>query len=261
MTTYNLAINKNPDFNTVNSLTNLVFDRNNVRSGRMATENQIQQLWQDIIRLEERIDYCCRDIVYWDFQVRIRDKYGNIITDYLENRTTGIARRGKNFVMRLPIKAVPKYEANSTVVGTANEANFVDGNTKSCVKDGLDLTFANGLCSLLYRGTSGQYYEMSNRKDTAGLAVGIQKIYSQTDLPVQVRMVDVNGNESSYYPVVRSGSLQPNWHFATADEQGNIDIQCYFPIPAGESTFGNGTYRVAYGRIYRLDLRDVTLGD
>lgn len=260
MTTYNLAINKNPDFQTVNSLTNLVFDRNNVRSGRMATENQIQQLWQDIIRLEERIDYCCRDIVYWDFQVRIRDKYGNIITDYLENRTTGIARRGKNFVMRLPIKAVPKYEVNSVTSGQGSDI-FVDRNSKNCVKDGVGATFANGLCSLLYRGTSGQYYEMSNRKSEGVLAVGIQRVGNQANLSVQVRMVDVNGNEGTFYPTIEgSTQLQPNLHFATADEEGNIDIQCYFPIPARASTFASGDNRVAYGRIYRLDLRDVTLG-
>lgn len=258
MTTYNLAVSQNPSFNTVNSLTNTTFDRNNLRSGRMATEDQIQQLWQDIIRLEERIDYCCRDIVFWDFRVRIRDKYGNIITDYLENRTTGIARRGKNFVMRLPIKAVPKYEAE--IQGTSGPT-YVDNDPKKCLTDGQSYTFANGLCSLLYRGSSGQYYDMSNRKNGNYLGVGLQKGGIQTSSPVQVVMVDVDGNQGTYYPLPDGiNDIRPNWHFATADEEGNIDIQCYFPIGFGLSKFTGGSSRLPYGRIYRIDLRDVTLG-
>lgn len=245
MTAYNLAINRNPDFQTVNSLTNLVFDRNNVRSGRMATEAQIQQLWQDIIRLEERIDYCCRDIVYWDFRVRIRDKYGNVITDYLDNRTTGIARRGKNFKMTLPIKAVPKYELNQ--LGGSGASSFIDGDNKKCLIDGGPDTAVNGLCALLYRGDSGQYFDMSTRKTTVALALGANRSVSFVSYGI-----DVNGNEITNLNLILS-SYSLNKYFATADSQGDITVDVQYPI----DTVGNVKH---YGRVFYLDIRDVTLG-
>ena len=242
MTTYNLAISKNPNFQTVNSLTNLVFDRNNVRSGRMATENQIQQLWQDIVRLEERIDYCCRDIVFWDFRIRIRDKHGNIVTDFLENRTTGITRRGKNFVMTLPIKAIPKYELN-TQTSSYSAANHIDEDVNKCFKpDYTSADLITGLCNLLYRGTSGQYYNMSVRQ-TGKFFIGQQNQYSFFK-----KEVDVNGTEGT------QGGFKVATHFASADTDGNISISVGEPI----NLWGGSTK--SYGRIYYLDLRDVTLG-
>lgn len=244
MTTYNLATNRNPDFQTVNSLTNLVFDRDNIRSGRMATEAQIQQLWQDIIRLEERIDYCCRDIVYWDFRVCIRNKHGNVISDYLDNRTTGITRRGKNFKMTLPIKAVPKYELNQA--GNSNASHFIDGNTKKCLVNGTGSTAVNGLCALLYRGDSGQYFDMSTRKTTVALALGASSSASFVSYGI-----DVNGNEITT-PNLISSSYSLNKYFATADSQGDITVDVQYPIDA----VGNVKH---YGRIFYLDVRDVTL--
>lgn len=246
MTTYNLAVNKNPDFQTVNSLTNLVFDRNNVRSGRMATEAQIQQLWQDIILLEERIDYCCRDIVYWDFRVRIRNKYGNIMSDFLDNRTTGIARRGKNFKMTLPIKAIPKYEMNQA--GSDASSYFIDGNNKKCLIDGGVSTAINGLCSLLYRGDSGQYFDLSERKTTGALAVGTNSAVNS----FFARAIDVDGNEIPNVNMLQRGYSQ-NLYFATTDNQNNIIVDCQYPIDSTSTT-------KHYGRVFYLDIRDVTLG-
>lgn len=258
--TYNLSISKNPNFQTVNSLTNLVFDRNNVRSGNMATENEIQQLWQDIVRLEERIDYCCRDIVFWDFRVRIRNKYGDIVTDYLENRTTGITRRGKNFTMTLPIKAIPKYEAG--IAPTSGSAtNFVDGDTKKCILNGVQYYGAiDNLCGLIYRGASGEYYEMSVRKDTSFLA-------PMTGWAINALHVDVNGNETtaSYFPQSSSNCNQnkflPSQHAAYTDTDNNILINVFHPI--GDSVYVSSctTQTKPYGRIYYMDLRDVTLGN
>lgn len=244
MTTYNLAINKNPNFDTVNSLTNLTFDRNNVRSGRMATEAQIQQLWQDIILLEQRIDYCCRDIVFWDFRVRIRDKQGNIISEYLDNRTTGISRRGKPYTMTLPIKAVPKYELQSTV-GQIDQSYYVDGDRTSCWRP--DITqgnFVAGLCQLLYRGNSGQYYDMSARKNT------VHQIGQRHTNSFFVKTVNVNGQEQSSINFL-AGSI-----VARADDDGNITINSNQPI---DSVTGSGSDHGAYGHIWYLDLRDVTL--
>lgn len=240
MTTYNLAINRNPDFQTVNSLTNLVFDRNNVRSGRMATEDQIQQLWQDIIRLEERIDYCCRDIVYWDCQVQIRDKYGNIVSGYLENRTTGITRRGKNFIMTFPLKAVTKYESNTPVNISAND--FIDNNRLLCFSDSPYDYIIKGICPLLYRGTEGQYFDMSARKTTEGLAM----FYENYNLWIE--HVTEDGSIQPY-----SSNITNMTHFATKDTNNDISIQVNYPI----DTISNVKM---YGRIYKFDVRDVTIG-
>ena len=245
-TIYNLAITRNPNFNTVLGLTNTVFDRNNVRSGQMATEDQIQQLWQDIIRLEERIDYCCRDIVFWDIQIRIKDRYGNVITDFLENRTTGIARRGKNFTMRFPLKAVPKYEIDRSI-GTQNQY-FVDGDPTSCIKNGEaggNKAFIADFCSLLYRGNSGEYFDMSTRKTTNFLAVGI---YGNAD-NITVQEVGETGNILS--PVANA---YYNKLFARTNDDNDILIDSYWPIDVASAS------TKSYGRIIKFTLWDVTLG-
>lgn len=249
-TTYNLSISKNPQFQTVTGLTNQTFNRNNIVSGQMATEAQIQQLWQDIIRLEERIDYCCRDIVFWDVQVRIRDKFGNIITDFLENRSTGIARRGKNFTMTFPIKAAAKYENHWARVNNSNDYAPDDTNRVGCYVAGRNSQIEN-MCGLFYRGTSGQYYEMSERKTTGMIAVGATNITATGSAPFAgVFRVDLaTGNEINYY-----NALPGNTHFAYAAQDGTVTINVLHPI-----TTASGDAK-ASGRIYRFDWRDVTLG-
>lgn len=263
-TTYNLAITRNPNFNTVLGLTNTVFDRNNVRSGQMATEDQIQQLWQDIIQLEERIDYCCRDIVFWDFRVRVRDKFGNIMSDYLENRRTGIMRRGKNYIMEIPMEPVPKYEVESTGAPSIATSWFVDGNRKKCILNGYSgayggLTIINDLCSIIYRGADGEYYEMSNRKTTDYL--------SYTGNSLVCHVVDENGNEGTYNIAGnnstsnRNAYMGMNTHFAYV-ENGKIYVRVLYPVSNLESFNGSSAADSVkpYGRIYYLDVRDVTLG-
>lgn len=258
-TTYNLSISKNPQFQTVLSLANKTFDRTNVRNGYMATEDQIQQLWQDIIDLEERIDYCCRDIVFWDFRVRVRDKYGNIVSDYLQNRTTGIMRRGKNFVMTLPISAIPKYEGATAFTSTGTN---VDGDY-SCYTPVQRSRPFHDICGLIYRGKSGEYYEMSQRKTTNGLDPNGPGAFS-------VYHVDADGNVSPYNMINTSstsgeGSYIPgSTHFAYVGENDVLYMSVYYPIPEANVRWATGSSpetRKPYGRIYQLDVRDVTLGD
>ena len=256
-TTYNLSISKNPQFQTVLSLANTTFDRTNVRSGYMATEDQIQQLWQDIVRLEERIDYCCRDIVFWDFRVRINDKNGNLISDYLANRTTGIMRRGKNFTMKLPIKAVPKYESQHT---------FNAGSSTTCLADGSSRYLPiNGLCSILYRGTEGEYYDMSVRKNGYVLPgnVNIGSTSTVSNPPSNINFtavsVDINGNIGNY-PFISNNNAVLNTHFARVDENNDIYMDVYQSVNQPVVIMRDGNPALPYGRIYYLNLRDVTLG-
>lgn len=223
---YNVSTSANPVFNNVLGLTNKTFDITNVRSGYMATEDQIQQLWQDIIRLEERIDYCCRDIVYWDFRVEIRDKYGNLISEQLENRTTGITRRGKNFIMKLPIKAIPKYENHP--INTA------------CVSD----SSGANLCEYLWRGTTGEYYEMSDRK-ASSFAV------------IFPNYKDINANG-----VLTTATAYPktNSYHAYTDDENNLYIEVREVIGSTSiRSYPSGEPTVPFGRLFVLELRDVTL--
>ena len=210
----------------------------------MATENQIQQLWQDIILLEQRIDYCCRDIVFWDFRVRIRDRQGNIVSEFVDNRTTGITRRGKPFTMTLPIKAVPKYELN-TALGAMDQSLYVDGDTTSCFRpDITQVNFIAGLCQLLYRGNSGQYYEMSARKNS------FHQIGTRVSTSFYMMTVNVNGQEWSTI------NFSPGGMVARADDEGNITISSNQVI---DSLSGTGSDHDSYGHIFYLDIRDVTL--
>lgn len=249
-TTYNLSISKNPQFQTVTGLTNQTFNRNNIVSGQMATEAQIQQLWQDIIRLEERIDYCCRDIVFWDVQVRIRDRFGNIVSDFLENRTTGITRRGKKFTMTFPLKAIPKYENETSRPFYPGDYASDDTNRLGCIISGRSNTIEN-MCGLFYRGTSGQYYEMSQRKTTSGIIPGTTQQGNPTQVSVYpgVYNVGLDGSENNI-----STSITANTHFAYADQDNTVTINVLLPI-----TTSSGTKKAA-GRIYRFDWRDVSLG-
>lgn len=247
---YKLAISRNPQFQTVTGLTNQTFNRNNIVSGQMATEAQIQQLWQDIIRLEERIDYCCRDIVYWDIQVRIRDRFGNIISDYLENRTTGIARRGKNFTMTFPLAAAPKYENYSTRAYSSDDYASDDTDHIKCYVAGRPSMVEN-MCGLFYRGTSGQYYEMSQRKTTASIAVGTLQSGNIAGSAPYAGVYNVlnDGAESNI-----SNNIAASTHFAYAAQDGTVTINVVLPITQASST---NKYA---GRIYRFDWRDVSLG-
>lgn len=270
---YDIAVSANPVFNNVLGLTNKTFDITNVRSGYMATEDQIQQLWQDIIRLEERIDYCCRDIVYWDFRVRILDRNGMIVSDFLENRATGIMRRGKNFTMEIPLPPVAKYEMERAN-GAGTASNFVDNDPKKCIKNGIKQAYINDLCSIYYRGSEGQYYDMSARQSTGGLGFVSPGAGTTGTGSMDCYEVDANGVIGSVN-LFRSGSgrnsddsiapgysstngFEVNTHWARV-ENGKVFVDVSVPIAEKTSHTGITSYAKTYGRIYRMTVRDVTL--
>lgn len=269
---YDIVVSANPVFNNVLGLTNKTFDITNIRSGYMATEDQIQQLWQDIIRLEERIDYCCRDIVYWDFRVLIFDRNGMVVSDFLENRATGIMRRGKNFTMEIPLPPVAKYEME-IANGTATPANFVDNDVKKCVKNGIGATYINDLCSIYYRGSEGQYYDMSARQSTGGLGFVSPGSGSSGSGSMSCYEVNANGvigsvnlfrtgtgrnSDNSLAPGYSQNGFSVNTHWARV-EDGKVLVDVYAPIAEKTSHTGTANYAKTYGRIYRMTVRDVTL--
>lgn len=70
----------------------------------MATEDQIRQLWIDANDLEQRIDYCCRDIVVWKSYVRVIAESTNIVvSDWLDNVAVGTTRRGVPFTIEFAL--------------------------------------------------------------------------------------------------------------------------------------------------------------
>lgn len=272
---YDIAVSANPVFNNVLGLTNKTFDIINVRSGYMATEDQIQQLWQDIIRLEERIDYCCRDIVYWDFRVRILDRNGMVVTDFLKNRATGIMRRGKNFTMEIPLPPVPKYEMELPN-GTTIPANFVDNDVKKCINNGIRRAYINDLCSIYYRGNEGQYYNMSARQEVGGLGFVSPGGGTTGSGSMSCYEVDANGVIGSVnllrvgtgrnsdnsiapgYSTSTTSGFDVNTHWARV-ENGKVLVDVYAPIAEKTNHTNVNNYVKTYGRIYQMIVRDVTL--
>lgn len=114
MKRFKLALSDNPVFETITGLTNTTFDSNNIVGGRMATEAQIKALWEDINVLEQRVDYCCRDIVVWKTYTRIiAEDSGIVISDWLENAVMGTTRRGVPFTVEFsPTHDSSKYLDN-----------------------------------------------------------------------------------------------------------------------------------------------------
>lgn len=131
MPKYNIDFSDNPSFNTVLGLSNTTFNPNNIVSGRMVTEQQLQDTWQRIYDDEQLIDRCCRDIILWEAHVQVvrlntdiltgtsPNKYyssgGVVVSDFDENVTVGIMRRGMKYTITFPLK----WDRNTYVTHTA----------------------------------------------------------------------------------------------------------------------------------------------
>lgn len=114
----NLSQSSNPSFNTITGLSNTTFSPINLVENRMATEAQIQELYQDIVAAEQRRDYCCRDIIVWEAHVQVvrmntlniksptnlLQGGGAVISDFDENVNIGTMRRGLDYTVTFPLK-------------------------------------------------------------------------------------------------------------------------------------------------------------
>lgn len=140
---YEIDFSTDPVFNSVTGLTNTTFDINNIRSGYMATEDQISQLYADIVRNEKRRDECCRDIIIWEAHVQIvrmntlnidatRNTLmggGSVISTFDENVSVGTARRGLSYTVTFPIKwnsslYVPRSVASNSLSGCGVDSDY-----------------------------------------------------------------------------------------------------------------------------------------
>lgn len=83
----------------------------------MATEDQISQLYSDIVAAEQRRDYCCRDIIVWEAHVQIvrlntnaitaegvPSSGGVVIETFEDNIAVGTTRRGLSHTVTFPVK-------------------------------------------------------------------------------------------------------------------------------------------------------------
>lgn len=113
---YEIDFSPDPTFNSVIGLSNTTFDISNVRSGHMATEDQISQLYADIVRNEKRFDECCRDIIIWEARTQVvrMNKYefnsnyglmggGAVISTFEDNVSVGTARKGLPYTVKFPL--------------------------------------------------------------------------------------------------------------------------------------------------------------
>lgn len=139
MAEYDLDFDDNPKFNTVLGLSNTTFDPNNIVSGRMVTEQQLQALWQRIYDDELIIDRCCRDIILWEAHVQIvrlntntldpnlgfPTAGGVAVSPFADNVSVGVARRGLPFTVTFPLKWNSSLYTKFTPEGAGVMANNI----------------------------------------------------------------------------------------------------------------------------------------
>lgn len=113
---YEIDFSDDPVFNTVNGLSNTTFDPSNVRSGYMATEDQILNLYNQVLSNDERLRRCCSKLVIWEAHVQVVRMNTNTIDDtgrltsggvvvspFEDNVRVGFARQGFDYVVTFPL--------------------------------------------------------------------------------------------------------------------------------------------------------------
>lgn len=96
---YKIDFSQNPTFDTVEGLSNITFNPDQIVEGRMATEDQIAELERRYTEVEARRNECCRDIVVWKSFTRIVSPDGIVISPFVDNYMVGTARRGMPFTV------------------------------------------------------------------------------------------------------------------------------------------------------------------
>lgn len=160
MKRFKLSLNDNPSFSSVTGLSNTTYDNSNIRSGQMATEDQIRQLWIDANDLEQRIDYCCRDIVVWKSYVRvIAENTDIVVSDWLDNVAVGTTRRGVPFTVEfaLPHDST-KFFDDRSANGIAYTYGFgISANVPGEATQAQE-AFTNNAIGCAYNNTTGNTY-------------------------------------------------------------------------------------------------------
>lgn len=97
---YEIDFSDDPVFETVTGLTNTTFNINNITENRMATEGQLLDIANRINELQNRINYCCNDIVTWKTYVRVITEGTHIVVkDWDQNVVVGTTRKNNPFTV------------------------------------------------------------------------------------------------------------------------------------------------------------------
>lgn len=114
---YEIDFSNDPIFNTVTGLTNITFDHSNVRSGYMATEDQILNLYNQVLDNEEKLRRCCSKLHIWEARVQIvrmntntidtnnrLTSGGIVVSSFDDNVKVGFLREGFDYTVTFPLK-------------------------------------------------------------------------------------------------------------------------------------------------------------
>lgn len=120
---YEIDFSDDPVFETVTGLTNTTFNINNITENRMATEGQLLDIANRINDLQNRINYCCNDIVTWKTYVRvIAEGTSTVISDWDQNVVVGTTRKNNPFTVEfgLPLNSDSFYP-NASIFGGSGD--------------------------------------------------------------------------------------------------------------------------------------------
>lgn len=207
----------------------------------MATEDQIRQLWIDANDLEQRIDYCCRDIVVWKSYVRVIAESTNIVvSDWLDNVAVGTTRRGMPFTIEfaLPHDSTKFFDNRSgnnqyqysfrfdvNMPGSATLAQ--DSFTNNVIGCTTDSTSSPNNAKCQYgNGSGGDWLRgVGNVPLTSGL------FYSNNTNPKPLPQYNVNNTSMNYYMPVNTYYIYKD----STDNKIKIDVK-------RRDQFRNGEY-------------------
>ena len=148
MKKFNSDLSINPSFNSITELTNTTFNPTNYVENRMATEEQISQLYNRIVENEVRRDKCCRDIIIWEAHTQIVRMNtvniapttnvltggGVVVSTFDENVSIGTMRRGLSYTVTFPVK----WDSNLYVA-----RNIAASSVNSCIREESNNTTRN----------------------------------------------------------------------------------------------------------------------
>lgn len=214
MKKFNSDLVLNPSFNSVTELTNTTFDPTNYVENRMATEQQISELYNRIVENEIRRDSCCRDIIVWEAHTQIvrmntlnidssnrLQGGGAVISTFDENVNIGTMRRGLTYTVTFPVKW------DSTLFVPRNTGALSDNDCSSVGVGAGNFSFVN------YRLVEENSIAVGNCQSTSAnyarfwYGAGM-KIANNLNNNVQGHIVNPNNNWGSFvYDVKDDGTV------------------------------------------------------
>lgn len=122
---YEIDFSDDPVFKTVTGLTNTTFNINNVVENRMATEGQLLNIAERINDLQNRINYCCNDIVTWKTYVRIIAEGTNtVVRDWDRYVVVGTTRKNNPFTVYFGVPLNPMLFYPNVSIWNANGSTY-----------------------------------------------------------------------------------------------------------------------------------------